>query len=178
MENSSLSHGYFPAGKFRYPSSQRRAPALRSSKYSLLTLLVHLRLPNPKTNQPKFCKIHIPRKIVFSLCSPQSVKLRSKYKKIARDSNLLEKKVAAKEIFGSNLFLGEPRLARLAAKSMGGNGCRPQNSVQKIGKSDFSAFILPNPNLFSKSVMNRTREARGGLKVNRTLDESPAARLR
>ncbi len=49
--------------------------------------------------------------------------------KIAKDSNLLEKKVAAKEIFGSNLFLasraarGEPifpyKAARSAAKSVG-----------------------------------------------------------
>jgi len=29
MENSSPSHGYFPAGKFRYPVSRRRAPTLR-----------------------------------------------------------------------------------------------------------------------------------------------------
>ena len=49
--------------------------------------------------------------------------------KIAKNSNLLEKKVAAKEIFGSNLFLesraarGEPvfpyKAARSAAESVG-----------------------------------------------------------
>ncbi len=36
------------------------------------------------------------------------------------------------------------------------------------------AFILPNPNLFPKSVMSRTRGERGGSKLNRTLHESPA----
>jgi len=61
MENSSPSHGYFSAGKFRYPSSRRRAPALRSSKHSLLTLLFHLRHPNSKTNEPKFCQILSPK---------------------------------------------------------------------------------------------------------------------
>jgi len=38
----------------------------------------------------------------------------------------------------------------------------------------YGAFILPNPNLFSKSVMCRTRGARGGSELNRTLHESPA----
>jgi len=66
MENSlsacnaqagSPSHGYFPAGKFRYLVSRRHAPTLRSSKYSLLTLLFRLRHPNSKTNQPKFWQI-------------------------------------------------------------------------------------------------------------------------
>jgi len=51
------SHEYFPAEKFRYPASRRRAPALRSSRYSLLTLLFHLRQPNLKTNEPKFWQI-------------------------------------------------------------------------------------------------------------------------
>ena len=45
MENSSPSHGYFPVGKFRYQSSRRCTPALRSSKYSLLTLIFHLQTP-------------------------------------------------------------------------------------------------------------------------------------
>jgi hypothetical protein len=36
------------------------------------------------------------------------------------------------------------------------------------------AFILPNQNLFSKSVMYRTRGARGVSELNRTLHESPA----
>jgi len=61
MENSSPSHGYFPAGKFRYPASRRHAPALRSSKYSLLTLLFHLRHPNSKKISRVFCEILSPK---------------------------------------------------------------------------------------------------------------------
>jgi hypothetical protein len=57
MENSSPSHRYFPVGKFRYPASRRRAPALRSSKYSLLTLLLRLRHPNSKKISRVFCQI-------------------------------------------------------------------------------------------------------------------------
>ena len=56
-EDSSPSHGYFPAGKFRYPASRRRAPVLRSSKYSLLTLLLRLRHPNSKKISRVFCEI-------------------------------------------------------------------------------------------------------------------------
>ncbi|PIP29655.1 hypothetical protein COX27_00170, partial [Candidatus Kuenenbacteria bacterium CG23_combo_of_CG06-09_8_20_14_all_36_9] len=44
--------------------------------------------------------------------------------KIARDSNLFEKKVASKEVFGSNLFLAN-REARLCAPS--GIDSEPQN---------------------------------------------------
>ena len=73
MENSSPSHGYFPAGKFRYPASRRHAPALRSSKYSLLTLLFHLRHPNSKTNQPKFWQILSPKN---SFCKTSSALFR------------------------------------------------------------------------------------------------------
>ncbi len=45
-------------------------------------------------------------------------------KKIASDSNLVEKKVAAKEVFGSNLFLSG-REARVCAPS--GSELKPQN---------------------------------------------------
>ena len=61
MENSSPSHGYFPAGKFRYPASRRHASALRSSKYSLLTLLFHLRHPNSRKISRVFCEILSPK---------------------------------------------------------------------------------------------------------------------
>jgi len=44
--------------------------------------------------------------------------------KIARDSNLLEKKVASKEVFGSNLFLAN-REARVCAPS--GSENKPKN---------------------------------------------------
>jgi hypothetical protein len=60
-EDSSPSHRYFPVGKFRYPASRRRAPALRSSKYSLLTLLLRLRHPNSKKSSRVFCEILSPK---------------------------------------------------------------------------------------------------------------------
>jgi len=54
--------------------------------------------------------------------------------KIARDSNLLEKKVAAKEIFGSNLFW---RAApRAASPKMNGRRCAPPEK-----------WLLKNPNV-------------------------------
>ena len=60
-EDSSPSHGYFPTGKFRDPVSRRRAPTLRSSKYSLLTLLLRLRHPNSKKISRVFCEILSPK---------------------------------------------------------------------------------------------------------------------
>jgi len=57
--------------------------------------------------------------------------------KIAKDSNLLEKKVAAKEIFGSNLFLasralrGEPIFPHKAARS----------AAETAGKKDESLIL-------------------------------------
>ena len=62
------------------------------------------------------------------------IKVASNLVKIARDSNLLEKKVAAKEIFGSNLRLasralrGEPVFPYLSA-------LRAAESVGKIPES-------------------------------------------
>ena len=62
MENSSPSHGYFPAGKFRYPASRRRAPALRSSKHSLLTLFFHLRHPHCSATCPNIFTGRTPKR--------------------------------------------------------------------------------------------------------------------
>jgi hypothetical protein len=51
---------------------------------------------------------------------------------------------------------------------------RPTKQKSALGRIKFCAFILPNPNLFSKSVMCRTLRVRGGSELNRTLHESPA----
>ena len=60
---------------------------------------------------------------------------RGKYGKIALDSNLLNKKVAAKEIFGSNLLLGE-KTVRVA------EGNAP-NSLGKMGEISGTRFARP-----------------------------------
>ena len=49
-------------------------------------------------------------------CEPTAPSARQNPRQIARDGNIFEKKVAAKEVFGSNLFLAN-REARLAAPS-------------------------------------------------------------
>ena len=60
------------------------------------------------------------------------IKVASNLVKIARDSNLLEKKVAAKEIFGSNL--------RLASRAVRGEPVFP--SLPRFARPNQSAKIL------------------------------------
>ena len=68
------------------------------------------------------------------------IKVASNLVKIARDSNLLEKKVAAKEIFGSNL--------RLASRAVRGEPVFPYLSalraVESIGKIPESLILVRN----------------------------------
>ena len=67
------------------------------------------------------------------------IKVASTLVKIARDSNLLEKKVAAKEIFGSNL--------RLASRAVRGEPVFPYLSAlraaESIGKIPESLILVP-----------------------------------
>ena len=67
------------------------------------------------------------------------IKVASTLVKIARDSNLLEKKVAAKEIFGSNL--------RLASRAVRGEPVFPYLSAlraaESIGKIPESLIVVP-----------------------------------
>jgi len=99
------------------------------------------------------------------------IKVASNLVKIARDSNLLEKKVAAKEIFGSNLRLasralrGEPVFPYLSAlraanllgqKSeslilVGGRGFEPYRFSTPIG-----SFLRPQTDLKRSSIGLRT----------------------
>ena len=86
------------------------------------------------------------------------IKVATTLVKIARDSNLLEKKVIAKEIFGSNLLLGE----KTVRTAEGGAGFRTQNSLAKTGETvwallrnahtlssskPFSSFVVPGTGL-------------------------------
>ena len=68
------------------------------------------------------------------------IKVASNLVKIARDSNLSEKKVAAKKIFGSNL--------RLAARETRGNPILPyeaaQRAAESIGKKSESLILVPS----------------------------------
>ena len=75
------------------------------------------------------------------------IKVASSLEKTARDSNLFLKKVAAEQVFGSNLVLAG-REARVSApispdspptKPMGGTLCRPPIRWSKIGKSNCGA---------------------------------------
>ena len=61
---------------------------------------------------------------------------------------------------------------------MGGALRRPLRRWFKTDEFYSGVFILPSSHLFSKSLMLRTRGARGGSELNRTFHESPAARLR
>ena len=67
------------------------------------------------------------------------IKVASNLVKIARDSNLLEKKVAAKEIFGSNL--------RLASRAVRGEPVFPFSAAlraaESIGKISESLILVP-----------------------------------
>ncbi|MBM3257352.1 MAG: hypothetical protein FJY98_03465 [Candidatus Liptonbacteria bacterium] len=67
------------------------------------------------------------------------IKVASNLVKIARDSNLLEKKVAAKEIFGSNL--------RLASRALRGEPVFPfaaaHRAVGLVGKIPESLILVP-----------------------------------
>ncbi|MBI3588963.1 MAG: hypothetical protein HY093_00915 [Candidatus Liptonbacteria bacterium] len=69
--------------------------------------------------------------------------------KIARDSNLQEKKVAAKEIFGSNLHLGE----KTVRPAEGGT----PNSFGKMGGNQWDALrashLLASKKPFSSFVV-------------------------
>src|SRR3989344_2354830 len=58
-------------------------------------------------------------------------------------------------------------------KSVGRASRVPPSGFEKAVQFCSGAFILPNPNLFPKSVMYCTRGARGVSKLNRTLGESP-----
>jgi DNA invertase Pin-like site-specific DNA recombinase len=66
------------------------------------------------------------------------IKVASNLVKIANDSNLLEKKVAAKEIFGSNL--------RLVAREARGNSLEPhfsaQHAAELVGKKSESSILV------------------------------------
>ena len=68
------------------------------------------------------------------------IKVASNLVKIARGSNLLEKKVATKEIFGSNL--------RLAAREARGNPILPYEAAQRtaelVGKKSESLILVPS----------------------------------
>jgi hypothetical protein len=55
--------------------------------------------------------------------------------------------------------LGEPRFARRATKSMGGNGCRPRNGFQKIGTSDFGVVIQFRSNLLYQKFLKKRSAA-------------------
>ena len=63
--------------------------------------------------------------------------------KIARDNNLVAKKVVAKEIFGSNL--------RLAAREARGNPVLPyfaaQRAAESIGEKSESLILVPSPGI-------------------------------
>ena len=71
------------------------------------------------------------------------IKVASNLVKIARDSNLLEKKVAAKEIFGSNL--------RLASRAVRGEPVFPFSAAlraaESIGKIPESLIVVPRGGL-------------------------------
>ncbi|PIP33934.1 hypothetical protein COX22_01675, partial [Candidatus Falkowbacteria bacterium CG23_combo_of_CG06-09_8_20_14_all_49_15] len=66
------------------------------------------------------------------------IKVATTLVKIARDSNLLEKRVAAKEIFGSNL--------RLAAREARGNPILPYEAArcaaELVGKKSESLILV------------------------------------
>jgi len=65
--------------------------------------------------------------------------------KIASDSDLFAKKVCAKEIFGSNLLLGE----KTVRTAEGGAGLRTQNSLAKTGETAWA--LLRNAHSLSSS---------------------------
>ena len=71
------------------------------------------------------------------------IKVASNLVKIARDSNLLEKKVAAKEIFGSNL--------RLASRAVRGEPVFPFSAAlratESVGKISESQILVPGAGL-------------------------------
>ena len=71
------------------------------------------------------------------------IKVASNLVKIARDSNLLEKKVAAKEIFGSNL--------RLASRALCGEPMFPFSAAlraaESVGKKSESLILVPQTGL-------------------------------
>ena len=60
--------------------------------------------------------------------------------KIASDNNLFEKKVVAKEIFGSHLFLGEKRLRAAALLRLPASGGQEGGAPNSFGKSGETAW--------------------------------------
>jgi hypothetical protein len=68
-----------------------------------------------------------------------SLKIGSDFVKIARDSNIQEKKVAAKEIFDSNL--------RLTSRAVRGEPVFPYTATQRaaalVGQKDESLILVP-----------------------------------
>ncbi len=71
------------------------------------------------------------------------IKVATNLVKIARDTNLLEKKVAAKEIFGSNL--------RLASRAVHGEPVFPYPSAlraaESVGQKSESLILVPRPGI-------------------------------
>ena len=79
--------------------------------------------------------------------------------KIAREGNLLEKKVAAKEIFGSNLILSQRRASAIPQKQWAALSAAPQNRAEKSE----SLFLVPRRGfepLISRMKTWRPRPAR------------------
>ena len=84
------------------------------------------------------------------------IKIATNLVKIARDSNLLDKKVAAKEIFGSNL--------RLAAREARGNTILPYEAArcaaELVGEKSESLILVPRAGVeparaFAHSILSR-----------------------
>ncbi len=67
---------------------------------------------------------------------------------IARDTDLFAKKVCAKEIFGSNLLLGE----KTVRTAEGGAGFRTQNSLAKTGETAWAALCAAHSLVRSKPI--------------------------
>ena len=76
---------------------------------------------------------------------------------IARDTDLFAKKVCAKEIFGSNLLLGE----KTVRTAEGGAGFRTQNSLAKTGETAWAALCAAHSFVRSKPLSSiLVRDAR------------------
>ncbi|MBI2278506.1 MAG: hypothetical protein HYU81_00315 [Candidatus Brennerbacteria bacterium] len=67
---------------------------------------------------------------------------------IARDIDLFAKKVCAKEIFGSNLLLGE----KTVRPAEGGAGFRTQNSLAKTGETAWAALCAAHSLVRSEPI--------------------------
>src|SRR3990167_5376827 len=80
------------------------------------------------------------------------IKVASTLVKIARDSNLQEKKVAAKEIFGSNLLLGEKLVRASAPKILNSFGKMGGNQWDALRASHLLALKKPLSSLMVPEV--------------------------